>query len=156
MHHLHLPSHQALRLFMLIFATGLAVLIIGALIAVTLPKHTGSGPSTNTSHDISATDLSQVNIHLHGLITTVSDHAFTIVTQGVTDREIPGTVTVLYSEEILSSVDTAAPPDPTHAATTEPITPDELRIGSTVDVTVKSDITKDTTEVNAVRVLLIL
>lgn len=154
---MRLPSHQAVRLFLLTFATGLVVLVVGALIAATLPKRTIETQNSNTAYTLTGDDLSQVTVHVRGVITALSDHSFTIVTQGISDVELPETLTVRYTDNILSSVDTAVAPDPVNAktVTATPITPDELTVGSTVDVTA-SGVTKDSTEIDAAAVLQIL
>lgn len=152
--HIHLPSHQAARLFLITFGTGLAVIVVGAIIAVTLPKYHESSSNTNQLQNLSAEDLSVVSVHVQGIITELGDHSITMHTQGVTAFEKPEILVVRYTEGQLSSLDTATPPNPVNGttATAEPITPDELHIGDVLDVQV-TDLTKDTVEIDAIAVL---
>lgn len=156
-HNMHIPSHPAIRFFLLTFSTGLIVLLIGGLIFLTLPKRTGTTNTKQSSTELSGDDLSRVTVHVHGVITSLGDHVFTIRTEGVADKEQPASVVVHYTDGTLESIDTAASPDPVTAKTPESVEIDAsaLHIGDTVDVTTES-IKKDSTDIDAVQVLQIL
>jgi len=155
---MHIPSHQAIRFFLLSFSTGLIVLLAGALIVLTLPKHTDSTVAQQSEATLSSDDLTKRPIHIHGVITSLGDHLFTIRVQSALHTELPESVTVHYTDGILSSVDTTQPPDPVSGKTPEAheIDSAELRIGDIVDVTIGEDVTPDSAELYAKSVLQVL